>query len=51
MRCRIQNTPTLQALAGVRVLASLPGNSRLEALCTRAITQVGQWGLDMGSVA
>ena len=39
---RIQNTPPLQALVGVRVVASLLGQSRMEALCSRADTQVGQ---------
>ena len=34
----IQNTSPLQALAGVRVVASLLGRSRLEALRSRAIT-------------
>ena len=47
---RIQNTPPLQALAGIRVLASLLGHSCLEALCSPAITQVGQKGLGMGYV-
>ena len=35
-------TPPLQALVGVRVVASLLGHSRIEALCSPAITQVGQ---------
>ena len=39
---RIQNTLPFQALVGVGVLASLLGNSRKEALCVRANTQVGQ---------
>ena len=39
---RIQNTPPLQALAGVLVVAPYGANSRLEALCSRAIAQVGQ---------
>ena len=39
---RKQNTPPLQALEGVRVVASLLGHSRLGALCSRAIKQVGQ---------
>ena len=38
---RIQNTPPLQALVGVCVVASLLGHSRLEVLCSRANTQVG----------
>ena len=47
----IHNTPPLQALVGVGVVASLLGHSRIEALCSRANTQVGQWGHDLGSVA
>ena len=42
----IKNTPPLQALVGRRVVASLLGHSRLETLCSRANTQVGQWGHD-----
>ena len=41
-KARRQNTPPLQALVGVRVVASLLGHSRIEALCSRANTQVGQ---------
>ena len=48
---RIQITPPLQALVGVRVVASLLGHSRIDALCSRANTQVGQQGLDMGNLA
>ena len=39
---RIQNTPPLQALVGLRVVSSLLVHSRIEALCSRAKTQVGQ---------
>ena len=48
---RTQNTPPLHALVGVRVVASLLGHSRLETLYSRANTQVGQWGQDLGQVA
>ena len=48
---RTQNTHPLQALVGVRVVASLLGHSRLETLCSRANTQVGQWGQDLEQVA
>ena len=48
---RTQNTPPLQALVGVRVVASLLGHSRLDTLCSRANTQVGQWGHDLGKAA
>ena len=48
---RTQNTPPLQALVGIRVVASLPGHSRLDTLCSRANAQVGQWGHDLGKVA
>ena len=48
---RTQNTPALQAIVGVRVVASLQGHSRLEMLCSRANTQVGQWGQDLAQVA
>ena len=48
---RTQNRPPLQALVGVRVVASLLGHDRLETLCSRANTQVGQWGHDLGKVA
>ena len=54
MRCKPtehRNSPPLQALAGVRVVASLLGHSRLDKLCSRANTQVGQWGHDLGKVA
>ena len=47
----IQKTPPLQALVGVHVVASLLGHSRLETLCSRANTQVGQWGHDLAKVA
>ena len=47
----LQNTPPLQTLVGVRVVASLLGHSRIETLCSRASTHVGQWGFDMGKVA
>ena len=48
---RTQNAAPLQALVGVRVVASLLGHSRLDKLCSRANTQVGQWGHDVGKVA
>ena len=48
---RTQNTPPFQALVGVRVVASLLGHSRLNTLCSRVNTQVGQWGHDLGKVA
>ena len=48
---RTQNTPLLQAILGVRVVASLLGHSRLETLCSRAIAQKGQWGQYLGQVA
>ena len=32
-------------------MASLLGHSRLAAMWSRAITQVGQWALDMGNMA
>ena len=38
----MQITPPLQALVGVRVVASLLGHSRKGVLCSRAKTQVGQ---------
>ena len=41
----IRNTHPIQALVGVRVVASLLGHSRIETLCSRAKAQVGQWGL------
>ena len=47
----VQNTPPVQALVGLRVVVSLLGHSRKEAVCSRANTQVGQWGLDNGKVA
>ena len=41
MRCaRQKSTPSLQALAGKRVVASLLGHRRLVALCSLAISQV-----------
>ena len=48
---RIQNTPPLQAPVGVRVVASVLSQSRIEALCSRANRQVGQYCLDMGNAA
>ena len=39
---RIPITPPLQALAGLRVVASLLGLSPFEALSSHAITKVGQ---------
>ena len=48
---RTQNTPPSQALVGVLVVASLLGHSHLETLCSRAHTQVGQGGQDLGQVA
>ena len=47
----IQNTPPPQALVGIRVVASLLDHSRIEAVYSRANTQVGQSGLDMENVA
>ena len=47
----IQNTPPLQALVGVRVVAFLLRHSSLETPCSRVHTQVGQWGHDLGKVA
>ena len=42
-RCARQKcTPSLQALAGKRVVASLLGHSRLVALCSLALSQEGQ---------
>ena len=38
---RIQNTPPLQALPGLRVVVSVLGNSRLKALCSGVITHLG----------
>ena len=38
----IQNTPPFKALLGVRVVVSLLGHSRIQALCSPAKTQVGQ---------
>ena len=35
---RTQNTTPLQALVGVRVVASVQGHSRLDTLCSRAKT-------------
>ena len=46
-----QNTTPLHALVGVRVVASLLGHRRRDTLCSRADTQVGQWGQDLGKVA
>ena len=39
---RIPITPPLQALVGVRVVASLLGHSHVEVLCSRANTPAGQ---------
>ena len=50
VRCKRTKHTTPQALAGVRVVASLLGHSRLEALCSHAITQVGQYDVDLGKV-
>ena len=50
MRCK-RTEPHLKSLVGVGVVASLLGHSRLDTLCSRANTQVGQWGQDMGKVA
>ena len=36
------STPSLQALTGKRVVASLLGHSRLVALCSLAFSQEGQ---------
>ena len=42
-RCaRTLSTPSLQALTGKRVVASLLGHSRLVALCSLAFSQEGQ---------
>ena len=38
-RARQKSTPSLQALAGERVVASLLGHRRLVALCSLAISQ------------
>ena len=38
----IQNTPPLQVLVRVRVVASLVGHSRIGALCSRVNTHAGQ---------
>ena len=40
-----QSTPSLQALAGVHLVASLLGHSRQKKkpLCSRAQTQVNNW--------
>ena len=46
----IHNTPSLEALVRVRVVVSLLGRSRKEALCSPGNTQVGHWGLEMGKV-
>ena len=43
-RARQKSTPSLQALAGKRVVASLLGHRRLVALCSLAICQVSHWG-------
>ena len=48
---RTQNTPPLQALVGVRVVASLLCHSRLDKLCSQAKTQLGEWSQDMGKLA
>ena len=46
-----QNTTPLQALVGVRVVASLLGHRRLDTLCSHAKTGVGQRCRDKGKVA
>ena len=44
-RCaRYKSTPSLQALAGKLVVASLLGHRSLGALCFLAISQVSRWG-------
>ena len=44
-RCaRKQSTPSLQALAGKRVVTSLLGHSSLVALCCLVFSQEGLWG-------
>ena len=45
----MQNTSPLKALAGERAVASLLGHSRLEALWSCAIKQVGQLRLAMNT--
>ena len=42
MNAAPQCTPSLQALAGVRVMASLAGHSSLAAVCFARFSQEGQ---------